>query len=467
MSKLDELLRELCPNGVEYKKLGEIATISRGGNFQKKDFLTEGVPCIHYGQIYTKYGLFTDKTFTFISEECAKKQKMAQPNDIVMAVTSENIEDVCKCLAWLGDEPAAISGHSAIIHHNQNAKYLVYYFHSQMFFAQKRKLAHGTKVIEVTPDALVDITLPLPPIEVQREIVRILDNFTNLTAELTAELTARKTQYGYYRDKVLTPKDDVVVETLGNICRFVRGPFGGALKKEIFKPTGYAVYEQQHAIYRKLEFRYYIDKQKYEELKRFAVHPGEMIVSCSGTIGKTFVIPENAPEGVINQALLKLTPTSRINVFYLQYFFDNTISKILNSVARGGAIKNVPSVEELKAIIDKVGLNSQLGVCLDTCHVWDAGYDIVNDLDGVLEEFDRVIGLKRLKAIHINDSLNERGSHKDRHARIGEGKIGLPAFERIVRHPHLQGLPFILETPNDEEGWAKEIEMLRRASQDQ
>ena len=206
MSKLDELLRELCPDGVEYKKLGEIATISRGGNFQKKDFLTEGVPCIHYGQIYTKYGLFADKTFTFISEECAKKQKMAQPNDIVMAVTSENIEDVCKCLAWLGDEPVAVSGHSAIIHHHQNAKYLVYYFHSQMFFAQKRKLAHGTKVIEVTPDALVDIALPVPPVEVQREIVRILDNFTNLTAELIAELTARKTQYAYYRDNLLTTK---------------------------------------------------------------------------------------------------------------------------------------------------------------------------------------------------------------------------------------------------------------------
>ena len=206
MSKLDELLRELCPDGVEYKKLGEIATISRGGNFQKKDFLTEGVPCIHYGQIYTKYGLFADKTFTFISEECAKKQKMAQPHDIVMAVTSENIEDVCKCLAWLGDEPVAVSGHSAIIHHDQNAKYLVYYFHSQMFFAQKRKLAHGTKVIEVTPDALVDITLPVPPFEVQREIVRILDNFTNLTAELTAELTARKIQYSFYRDYLLAMK---------------------------------------------------------------------------------------------------------------------------------------------------------------------------------------------------------------------------------------------------------------------
>ena len=145
---------------------------------------------------------------------------------------------------------------------------------------------------------------------------------------------------------------------------------------------------------------------------------------------------------------------------------DQTTTVLLETMSGKGSEVG-RTFEELKAIIDKVGLNSQLGVCLDTCHVWDAGYDIVNDLDEVLEEFDRVIGLKRLKAIHINDSLNERGSHKDRHARIGEGKIGFPAFERIVRHPHLQGLPFILETPNDEEGWAKEIEMLRRASQDQ
>ena len=245
MSKLDELLRELCPDGVEYKKLGEIATISRGGNFQKKDFLTEGVPCIHYGQIYTKYGLFTDKTFTFISEECAKKQKMAQPNDIVMAVTSENIEDVCKCLAWLGDEPVAVSGHSAIIHHNQNAKYLVYYFHSQMFFSQKRKLAHGTKVIEVTPDTLVNITLPVPPVEIQCEIVRILDNFTNLTAELTVELTARKKQYDFYRDRLLERKTTKVnFCTVENICEISRGK---VISKDFIKENygEYPVYSSQ------------------------------------------------------------------------------------------------------------------------------------------------------------------------------------------------------------------------------
>ena len=98
MSKLNNLLQDLCPNGVEYAKLGTVATISRGGNFQKKDFCEKGVPCIHYGQIYTKYGLFADKTITFITEEQAKKQKFAKMNDIVMAVTSENIEDVCKCL---------------------------------------------------------------------------------------------------------------------------------------------------------------------------------------------------------------------------------------------------------------------------------------------------------------------------------------------------------------------------------
>ena len=227
MSKLDEMIRNLCPDGVEYKKLGEIATISRGGNFQKKDFLTEGVPCIHYGQIYTKYGLFTDKTFTFISEECAKKQKMAQPNDIVMAVTSENIEDVCKCLAWLGDEPVAVSGHSAIIHHNQNAKYLVYYFHSQMFFAQKRKLAHGTKVIEVTPDTLVNITLPVPPFEVQNEIVRILDDYTEnvveLQNQLALEITARQRQYTFYRNKLLTYDSKTRIMPLKDVAEIERG----------------------------------------------------------------------------------------------------------------------------------------------------------------------------------------------------------------------------------------------------
>ena len=117
--------------------------------------------------------------------------------------------------------------------------------------------------------------------------------------------------------------------------------------------------------------------------------------------------------------------------------------------------------EELREIIDRVELSDKLGVCLDTCHVSDAGYDIADDPDGVLAEFDRVIGLDRLRAVHVNDSLNPVGSHKDRHARIGEGCLGAEALGRVVRHPALQGLPFVLETPNELLGYAREIALLK------
>lgn len=139
-----------------------------------------------------------------------------------------------------------------------------------------------------------------------------------------------------------------------------------------------------------------------------------------------------------------------------------TTTTVLLETMAGKGSEVGRSFEELREILDGVVLSEKMGVCLDTCHVWDAGYDIVHDLDGVLAQFDRIIGLDRLKAIHINDSMNPMGSHKDRHARIGEGTIGLEAFERIINHPALEGLPFILETPNDDAGWAAEIAMLRK-----
>ena len=118
--------------------------------------------------------------------------------------------------------------------------------------------------------------------------------------------------------------------------------------------------------------------------------------------------------------------------------------------------------EELREILDRVTLTDKMGVCLDTCHVSDAGYDIAGDIDGVLTAFDKVIGLRRLRAVHVNDSLNPVGAHKDRHARIGEGYLGAEAFRRIVNHPALQGLPMVLETPNELPGYAEEIALLRR-----
>lgn len=139
---------------------------------------------------------------------------------------------------------------------------------------------------------------------------------------------------------------------------------------------------------------------------------------------------------------------------------EQTTTVLLETMA-GKGTEVGRTFEELREILDRVELNDKMGVCLDTCHVWDGGYDIVNDLDDVLNEFDRVIGLDRLKAVHFNDSMNDCGSHKDRHAKIGEGKIGAEAMRCVVLHPLLEGRPFILETPNDDEGYRREIQMVR------
>ncbi len=139
---------------------------------------------------------------------------------------------------------------------------------------------------------------------------------------------------------------------------------------------------------------------------------------------------------------------------------EQTTTVLLETMAGKGSEVG-RTFEELAAILKKVKLQEKMGVCLDTCHIWDGGYDIVNDLEGVVEQFDRIIGLDRLKAIHLNDSLNGCGSHKDRHACIGAGKIGLEALTGVINHPRLKHLPFFLETPNDLEGYKKEIALLR------
>lgn len=139
---------------------------------------------------------------------------------------------------------------------------------------------------------------------------------------------------------------------------------------------------------------------------------------------------------------------------------EQTTTVLLETMAGKGSEVG-RSFEELRDILLRVTLKDKMGVCFDTCHVWDAGYDIVNDLDGVLKEFDGIIGLNRLMAVHFNDSMNPCGAHKDRHARIGEGCIGAEALRRVATHPLLAGKPFILETPNDDEGYKREINMIR------
>ena len=193
---------------VTWMKMSEIGTFIRGNGLQKKDFTENGVPCIHYGQIYTYYGTSATKTKSFVSEDTAKKCKKAHAGDLVFATVSENIEDVCKCVAWLGDEETCISGDSLAFHHNQNPKYLSYYFQTAAFADYKRTRVTGTKVIRLHQSKLEQFIIPLPSLTEQERIVSILDKFealiNDLSEGLPAEIVAVQEQYEYYRNKLLS-----------------------------------------------------------------------------------------------------------------------------------------------------------------------------------------------------------------------------------------------------------------------
>ena len=244
---------------------------------------------------------------------------------------------------------------------------------------------------------------------------------------------------------------------------FTRNPRGGRAKaidpKDI---AAFAAYAPEHGIERILAHAPYTlnpasDKQQTrdfalmvlaEDLGRMEETPHQLYNMHPGSaVGQPCEVAIAKIADALNQSLLP----------------HQTTTLLLETMAgKGSEIGG--TFEELAAIIAQVELESHVGVCLDTCHVWDAGYDIVGDLDGVLEEFDRVIGLDRLHAIHLNDSMNARGSHKDRHARIGEGEIGFKALAAVTNHPKRRDLPFYLETPNpDLAGYAEEIAALRRA----
>lgn len=197
------MIEELCPQGVEYMKLGDIGTFTRGNGLQKKDFTETGVGCIHYGQIYTYYGTSATETKSFVTKELAEKLTKVKPGNLIIACTSENVEDVGKAVTWLGNTDIVTGGHACVFSHKENPKYISYFFQTESFFQQKKKFAKGVKVIDIKASDLARIEIPVPPLPIQEEIVRILDNFQALTAELQAELQARIQQYEYYRDNLL------------------------------------------------------------------------------------------------------------------------------------------------------------------------------------------------------------------------------------------------------------------------
>ncbi len=207
MSRIQDLIARHCPSGVPFKALGEIGELVRGNGMPKTDFTESGVGAIHYGQIYTYYGTWTTKTISFVAPATAAKLAKVDPGDVIITNTSENLEDVGKAVAWLGPEPIVTGGHATVFKHEQDPKFVAYWLQSPAFHAQKKRLATGTKVIDVSARSLATVRMPVPHLEVQREVVRVLDQYAEveakLKAELEAELEARRRQYVYYRDSML------------------------------------------------------------------------------------------------------------------------------------------------------------------------------------------------------------------------------------------------------------------------
>ncbi len=233
MSSENFLEKLLDGVAVEWMPLGSLGDLVRGNGLQKKDFTEAGVPAIHYGQIYTYYGLSTNETKSFVSPDLAKSLKKVDSGDVVITNTSENLEDVGKALVYLGERQAVTGGHATILKPGESllGKYFAYFTQTDEFAGKKRTYAKGTKVIDVSATDMAKIQIPIPcpdnpnkSLAIQAEIVRILDAFTALTAELTAELTARKKQYNYYRDQLLSFVDgEVEWKTLGEVATIGTG----------------------------------------------------------------------------------------------------------------------------------------------------------------------------------------------------------------------------------------------------
>lgn len=343
--------------GWEVKKLGEVCSLVRGpfgGSLKKNCFINNGYAI--YEQQHAIYGNFSFRYFIDENKFQEMKRFEVFPNDILMS-----------CSGTMG-KMSIVPMHSpkgiinqALLKLTTNKfllnTFLKYWMESELFQDEISKHSKGAAIQNVASiKILKDISIYLPSLSEQQRIVKILDTtFAKIdTIKQNAERNLQnvKELFKNISNSIFDElSQEERVKKLGEVCDFVRGPFGGSLKKNCFKNKGYPVYEQQHAIYNKFVFRYYIDEDKFQEMKRFEVFPNDILMSCSGTLGKISIVPKNAPQGIINQALLKLTVKKGLLNTYLKAWMESfSFQESLNNYSKGAAIQNVASVKILKDI---------------------------------------------------------------------------------------------------------------------
>lgn len=405
MSKLEKLISELCPNGVEFKTIGEIALdIYRGTGVTRDQVTTEGIPCVRYGEIYTTYDIWFDKCVSYTDEEIIKNKKYFEYGDILFAITGESVEDIAKSCVYVGNEKCIAGGDTVVLKHKQDPKYLSYALSTTEVQKQKSKGKVKSKVVHSSIPAIKEITIPVPPLSIQEEIARILDNFTELTAELitelTAELTARQKQYEYYRDKLLTFSDEVEWKTLGDIGKV-------SMCKRIFKEQTQS--NGEIPFYKIGTFGKepdaYISQELFEEYKQKYSYPkkGEVLISASGTIGRT-VIFDGLPSYFQDSNIVWIANDEKLVLNkYLFHFYK--IAKW--SISEGGAISRLYNDNIKKTPISIPTLQEQnriVGIldCLEVLH-----NDIANELFTEIESRQKQYEYYRDKLLTFKEFKNE------------------------------------------------------------
>lgn len=357
MSNFSYLEKLLDGVKVEWKALGEIGEFIRGNGLQKKDLVETGFPAVHYGQIYTKYNLSADKTFTYVSDELASKLRKAERNDLLLATTSENDEDVVKPLAWLGGQ-TAISGDMMLYRHQQNVKYLAYFFKTEAFQEQKRPFITGIKVRRVSKDNLAKIKVPIPcpdnlekSREIQAEIVRILDSFTLLTTdlatELTAELSMREKQYNYYRDQLMCfEEDDVEWKTLSEVATIGTGS----------RNTNEAVEDGKYPFFVRSQIPRLINEYEFDETAIITAGDGVGVGKVFHYIEGKYGLHQRAYRIVVNSH-------QELNPRFLYYYFVGDFYQYITRASVHASVTSlrkpmfekylipIPSLEEQNRIV--------------------------------------------------------------------------------------------------------------------
>ncbi|MGR9875299.1 restriction endonuclease subunit S [Escherichia coli] len=370
MSELSYLEKLLDGVEVEWLPLGKLGELVRGNGLPKSDFTESGVPAIHYGQIYTFYGLSTETTKSFVSHETAKKLKKVNSGDVVITNTSENFTDVGKALVYLGKEQAVTGGHATIFKPNSTiiGKYFAYFTQTDSFANEKRKYSKGTKVIDVSASDMAKIIIPIPcpdnpekSLAIQSEIVRILDKFTALTAELTAELNMRKKQYNYYRDQLLRFKEgEVEWKSLEDIALFRRGsfpqPYGNS---EWYDGEGCMPFVQVADVADSGFTLHTKTKQQISKIaqsKSVFVEAGTIVVTLQGTIGRVAITQYDC---YVDRTLAIFTNFKvKINKKYFAYQLKAKFDSE-KEFARGSTLKTITKEEFSKFQLPLPSINEQ------------------------------------------------------------------------------------------------------------